>query len=68
MKKPNRDVLRGVSDAARAAGCAEQTLRAMEARGVIAPMRDSKGRRLFTESDIAEARTHLLCRRRGMSS
>lgn len=49
----------GISGAAQACGCAEGTLRRLEARGIIHPTRDSAGRRLFTEADIAAARAHL---------
>jgi DNA-binding transcriptional MerR regulator len=48
--------LHGTSSAARQVPCAEATLRGMEARGLLKPQRDSAGRRLFTEDDIAAAR------------
>jgi len=49
----------GTSGAARQVPCAEDTLRALERRGVIQPLRDDAGRRLFTAADIAAARRHL---------
>ena len=49
----------GISAAARRVGCAEDTLRALERRGVIRPFRDSASRRLFTDHDITVARAHL---------
>lgn len=42
----------GISDAARLAGVSEGTLRNYDKAGVITPIRDSEGRRLFTDSDI----------------
>jgi hypothetical protein len=64
MAKLAEQVLRGVSDAARAVGCAEQTMRSLERRGVIRPLRDSAGRRLFSESDVAAARSYIEKKRR----
>jgi DNA-binding transcriptional MerR regulator len=49
----------GISAAARLSGCAENTLRELERRGVVHPIRDSAGRRLFGNDDIAAARRHL---------
>ena len=49
----------GISAAARQVPCAEDTLRSLERRKVIQPFRDSAGRRLFTEHDIAVARAYL---------
>ena len=48
--------LHGISSAARQVPCAEGTLRGMEARGLLKPQRDTAGRRLFTDADIAAAR------------
>ena len=38
--------------AAREVGVAAETIRNYETRGLIAPVRDSSGRRLLTESDV----------------
>lgn len=54
--------LRGISTAAREVGCAEATLRALEARGVLNPERDSTGKRLFDDVQIELARRHLASR------
>ena len=51
--------LRGISGAARQVPCAEGTLRALERRGIILPVRDDAGRRLFAEADILAARAYL---------
>ena len=51
--------LHGISGAARRVGCAEDTLRALERRGLVRPLRDDAGRRLFTLADIEAARKHL---------
>jgi DNA-binding transcriptional MerR regulator len=50
---------KGISRAAREAECAEGTLRRLEKRGVINPLRDSGGRRLFSNDDVAAARAYL---------
>ncbi len=42
----NRDRIYGISDAASATGYSTETLRRLEAAGVVTPMRDSEGRRL----------------------
>jgi len=49
----------GISAAARACGCAEDTLRRLDAQKVVSPVRDSGGRRLFSQADIEAARAHL---------
>jgi DNA-binding transcriptional MerR regulator len=49
----------GISSAARNVPCAEGTLRSLERRGVIAPVRDTAGRRLFSEADLIAAREFL---------
>jgi DNA-binding transcriptional MerR regulator len=49
----------GISAAAGKVPCAEGTLRRLDRRGIIHPMRDSAGRRLFGENDIAAARDYL---------
>ncbi len=48
----------GISAAARAVPCAEMTLRNYEKRGVLHPMRDSAGRRLFSANDILLAQKY----------
>ncbi|HEX7044485.1 MAG TPA: MerR family transcriptional regulator [Burkholderiales bacterium] len=50
--------LYGISDAARAAGVAESTLRRYDRQGVISVIRDSTGKRLFTPEEIEKARQH----------
>ena len=37
---------------ARAAGCSVTTIRALTAKGVIVPIRDSAGRHLYTEDAV----------------
>lgn len=49
----------GISAAARQVPCAENTMRMLELRKVVHPIRDSAGRRLFGESDIRAARAYL---------
>lgn len=57
--EPKAGVLYGISAAAQLVPCAEDTLRDLDSRGVIHPMRDSARRRLFTEADIKAARISL---------
>ena len=54
----------GASGAARRVPCAEHTLREMDRRGIVCPIRDSAGRRLYSDADIVAARAYL-ARRRG---
>jgi hypothetical protein len=49
-----QQVLRGISKAARDVPCSEGTLRANDAK--IQPLRDSAGRRLYTDEHIERAR------------
>ncbi len=49
----------GISAAAREVPCAEGTLRALDRRGVIHPIRDTAGRRIFSAADIKSARDYL---------
>ncbi|MCC6197226.1 MAG: hypothetical protein IT518_22450 [Burkholderiales bacterium] len=49
----------GTSAAARQVPCAENTMRMLERRKVVRPIRDSGGRRLFGPSDIRAAREYL---------
>lgn len=44
--------------AAQAVGIAVETLAYYERIGVIKPMRDSNGRRLYTKADIAKMKAH----------
>ena len=48
--------LRAIGDAAAQVGISIGTLRAYEREGLLNPQRDSVGRRLYTEKDIATAR------------
>ncbi len=48
-----------ISGAARQVPCPENYLRVLEKRGVIAPVRDNTGRRIFTDTDIAAARAYV---------
>jgi DNA-binding transcriptional MerR regulator len=47
-----------IGPAARKVGVSEATLRDWSDRGIVNPIRDSVGRRLFSETDIAQARQH----------
>ena len=49
----------GTSGAAAEIPCAEGTLRSAERRGLIAPVRDSANRRLYTEKEIRIVRDYL---------
>lgn len=65
MNTPNS--LHGITEAARAVGCAENTLRNLAARGVIKPLRLADGRcarYVFSQADIRAARKHLARGRR----
>lgn len=48
-----------ISGAARQVPCPENYLRVLEKRGVITPVRDNTGRRIFSDSEIAAARAYL---------
>jgi hypothetical protein len=54
----------GVSTAARKAECAEGMMRSLDKRGIVHPIRDSAGRRLFGDDDVAAAREYLASRPR----
>ena len=60
--------LHGVSAAARALLCTENTVRALDKRGVIRPQRDSAGRRQLTDEDLTLARVYLARRRQGTAA
>jgi MerR family transcriptional regulator/heat shock protein HspR len=47
-----------ITPAASAVGIATATLRAYEMRGVVAPLRDSSGRRLYSDTDIEHAKAY----------
>jgi DNA-binding transcriptional MerR regulator len=55
--------LHGISSAARHIGCAEDTVRDLDRRGIIKPRRDSAGRRQLTDKDIETARAYLSSKR-----
>jgi DNA-binding transcriptional MerR regulator len=50
---------KGISAAAQAVPCAENTLRVLDRKGIVKPIRDSAGRRLFGQEDILAAREHM---------
>jgi DNA-binding transcriptional MerR regulator len=61
--KPKKELKdQGISAAAGKIPCAEGTLRRLDRRGIVHPIRDSAGRRLFGESDIIAAREYLASR------
>lgn len=47
-----------ISPAASAVGIATATLRTYEARGIVKPLRDSSGRRLYSDADIQHAKAY----------
>lgn len=47
-----------ITPAASAVGVSVQTLRLYETRGIVQPVRDSSGRRLYSEADIERAKAH----------
>jgi DNA-binding transcriptional MerR regulator len=49
--------LHSIGPAARQVGRSEDTLRDWERRGLITPIRDSVGRRLYTDGDIEMMRS-----------
>lgn len=53
---------KGIAEAARAVPCPEGTLRLLDRKGVVHPVRDPWGRRLFDDDDVAAARRHLEAR------
>jgi DNA-binding transcriptional MerR regulator len=55
---------KGISTAAREAGCGEGTMRSLDKRKIIHPIRDSAGRRLFGDDDVEAAREYLASRAR----
>ena len=54
----NKETLFGISEAARRLGVAEGTIRSYDRRGTVSPVRDSTGRRLFTEADIKQVQQY----------
>ena len=49
----------GISATARQVACCEATLRRLEVRRIVKPIRDAGGRRRFGDDDIAAARLYL---------
>jgi DNA-binding transcriptional MerR regulator len=45
---------KGISAAARAVGCGENQMRVLDRKGIVKPIRDSAGRRLFSQEDILD--------------
>jgi DNA-binding transcriptional MerR regulator len=64
MKAKSELKNKGISTAAREARCGEGTMRALDRRGIVSPIRDSAGRRLFGDEDVAAAREYLASRAR----
>lgn len=52
------DMLYPTSPAAAKAGVATATIRQYANAGIVSPIRDANGRRLFTEQDIEKARRY----------
>jgi DNA-binding transcriptional MerR regulator len=50
---------KGIAKAAREAACSEGAMRRLERKGVVRPVRDQWGRRLYGADDVAAARKHL---------
>jgi DNA-binding transcriptional MerR regulator len=50
----------GIAEAARAVPCSETTLRRLDRQGLVRPVRDQWGRRLFGQDDVEAARKHLI--------
>jgi DNA-binding transcriptional MerR regulator len=61
-------VIYTVVGAARAVGCAEDTVRRAARAGVIPDRRDTAGRRIFFDADIETLRHHLRNYRRKTSA
>jgi DNA-binding transcriptional MerR regulator len=57
--------LHGTSAAARLIGVCEETLRKYVDDGIVKAMRDSNGRRLFSDADVATAKRYRASRSRG---
>lgn len=49
---------KGIAQAAHEAGCSEGAMRRLERKGLVHPIRDQWGRRLFGADDIAAARKY----------
>jgi DNA-binding transcriptional MerR regulator len=62
------DVIYTVVGAARAVGCAEDTVRRAARAGVIPDRRDTAGRRVFFEADVELLRQHVRNYRRKTSA
>jgi DNA-binding transcriptional MerR regulator len=50
---------KGIAKAAAAIDCSEGALRRLEGKGIVHPVRDPWGRRLYGEDDIAAGREYL---------
>jgi DNA-binding transcriptional MerR regulator len=57
--------VKGISETARSVGCCEQTMRRLEARRIVHPIRDGGGRRRYGDDDVTAARTYLAMLRSG---
>ncbi len=53
---------KGIAETARAVPCPEGTLRLLDRKGIVHPIRDPWGRRLFGDDDVAAARHYLEAR------
>jgi DNA-binding transcriptional MerR regulator len=54
----------GIAQAAPKVPCSEGTLRRLDRKGIVKPVRDAWGRRLFGEDDVRAARKYLADRKR----
>jgi hypothetical protein len=50
---------KGIAQTARVVPCPEGALRRLDRKGVVRPIRDPWGRRLFGDDDVAAARAYL---------
>jgi DNA-binding transcriptional MerR regulator len=50
---------KGIAQAAHDTGCSEGGMRRLERKGIVHPVRDPWGRRLFGDDDIEAARRYL---------
>jgi hypothetical protein len=56
--KPQQKYM-GTAQAAQKTPCPEGTLRRLDKKGIVNPVRDRWGRRLFGDDDVEAARAHL---------
>jgi DNA-binding transcriptional MerR regulator len=59
MKAKSSVKYMGISHTARKMGCAEGTVRDLDRRGIIHPIRDSANRRLFGDDDVEAGQEYL---------